>query len=226
MSDILFRASSIGSIMTESRTKGEKLGQTAKSYVEKLFKERELGYIESISSKFLDKGIQMEDIAIQMAAEVLEWDFVVKNEKRFNNEWITGEPDICTDNLLADIKCSWNLGTFPMFETELSNKMYYWQMQSYMMLTGHEQAELVYVLANTPFEIVEDEVRREHWKLHLIEEDLDVRNAVQMMHDFSHIPDKLRVKRFIVKKDESAFEKIKEKVGIAREYYSMLKKNL
>lgn len=224
--EILFRASSIGSIMTESRTKGEKLGQTAKSYVEKLFKERELGYIESISSKFLDKGIQMEDIAIQMAAEVLEWDFVVKNEKRFNNEWITGEPDICTDDLLADIKCSWNLGTFPMFETELSNKMYYWQMQSYMMLTGHEQAELVYVLANTPFEIVEDEVRREHWKLHLIDEDLDVRNAVQMMHNFEHIPDKLRVKRFIVKKDESAFEKIKEKVYICREYYNELKSKL
>lgn len=224
--NILFRASSIGSIMTESRTKGEKLGQTAKSYVEKLFKERELGYIESISSKFLDKGIQMEDIAIQMAAEVLEWDFVVKNEKRFNNEWITGEPDICTDNLLADIKCSWNLGTFPMFETELSNKMYYWQMQSYMMLTGHEQAELVYVLANTPFEIVEDEVRREHWKLHLIDEDLDVRNAVQMMHNFDHIPDKMRVKRFIVKKDEQAFEKIKEKVILARNYYQQLKEQL
>lgn len=226
MSEILFRASSIGSIMTESRTKGEKLGQTAKSYVEKLFKERELGYIESISSKFLDKGIQMEDIAIQMAAEVLEWDFVVKNEKRFNNEWITGEPDICTDDLLADIKCSWNLGTFPMFETELSNKMYYWQMQSYMMLTGHEQAELVYVLANTPFEIVEDEVRREHWKLHLIDEDLDVRNAVQMMHNFDHIPDKMRVKRFIVKKDEQAFEKIKEKVNLARNYYQQLKEQL
>jgi len=191
MSNILFRSSSIGNLMTESRTKGEKLGKTAKTYIEKIFKEKELGYIESISSKFLDKGIQMEDIAIQMAGEVLEWDFVVKNTTRFNNEWITGEPDICTDNLLADIKCSWNLGTFPMFETELTNKMYYWQLQSYMMLTGHDTSELVYVLANTPHEIVEDEVRREHWKLHLSDEDLDVRDAVQMSHNFDHIPDKL-----------------------------------
>lgn len=95
-----------------------------------------------------------------------------------------------------------------------------------MMLTGHEQAELVYVLANTPFEIVEDEVRREHWKLHLIDEDLDVRNAVQMMHNFDHIPDKMRVKRFIVKKDEQAFEKIKEKVNLARNYYQQLKEQL
>ena len=226
MENILFRASSIGNLLTESRTKGETLSKTAKTYIEKVFKERELGYIESISSKFLDKGIQMEDIAIQMAADTLNWEFVVKNDKRFNNEFITGEPDICTDTLLADIKCSWNLGTFPMFESELPNKMYYWQMQSYMWLTGHDKAELVYVLANTPHEIVEDEVRREHWKLHLIDEDLDLREAVQMSHNFDHLPDKLRVKRFIVEKDEQSFERIKEKVILARNYYQQLKEQL
>ena len=166
---ILFRASSIGHLMTDSRTKNEILGKTAKSYIEKLFKENEFGYVESISSKYLDKGIQMEDVGIQMASEVLGWDFVVKNTERFNNDFITGEPDILTDNLLADIKCSFNLGTFPMWDIEITNKMYYWQMQSYMMLTNKETSELVYVLTNTPFEIVEDEVRREHWKLHLID---------------------------------------------------------
>jgi hypothetical protein len=223
---ILFRASSIGNILTESRTKGETLSKTAKTYIEKVFKENELGYIESISSKFLDKGVIMEDVAIQMASEVLNWDFVVKNTQRYSNSYITGEPDICTDTLLADIKCSWNLGTFPMFEDELTNKMYYWQMQSYMWLTGHEQAELVYVLANTPFEIVEDEVRREHWKLHLIEEDLDVREAVQQIHNYDHIPDALRVKRFIIEKDEQAFERIKEKCILANEYYEQLKSRL
>lgn len=129
---VLFRASSIGNLMTESRSKGEKLSKTAKTYIEKVFKENELGYIESISSRFLDKGIRMEDYAIQMAAEVLNWDFVYKNTERFYNDYITGEPDILTENLLADIKCSWNLGTFPLFDTELTNKMYFWQMQSYM----------------------------------------------------------------------------------------------
>jgi hypothetical protein len=59
---ILFRASSIGHLMTDSRTKNEILGKTAKSYIEKLFKENEFGYVESISSKYLDKGIQMEDV--------------------------------------------------------------------------------------------------------------------------------------------------------------------
>jgi hypothetical protein len=220
---ILFRASSIGHLMTDSRTKNEILGKTAKSYIEKLFKENEFGYVESISSKYLDKGIQMEDVGIQMASEVLGWDFVVKNTERFNNDFITGEPDILTDNLLADIKCSFNLGTFPMWDIEITNKMYYWQMQSYMMLTNKETSELVYVLTNTPFEIVEDEVRREHWKLHLIDEDLNVREAVQLSHNFDQIPNELRIKRFIVQKDEEAQAKIIERVKAARQYYEQLK---
>jgi hypothetical protein len=113
-----------------------------------------------------------------------------------------------------------------MFDSTLKNKDYYWQLQGYMMLTGHDTSELVYCLMNTPFEIVEDEVRREHWKLHLIDEDLDVRNAVQLSHNFDQIPNELRIKRFIVQKDEEAQAKIIERVKEARDYYNTLKKIL
>jgi hypothetical protein len=224
--EILFRCSSLGKLMTDARTKSEVLSETAKTYIQEVFKEKELGIYKDFSSRYTDKGIQMEDQAIQFASEVLNWEFVVKNETRFNNEWLTGEPDICSDNLLADIKCSWNGSTFPMFDSTLKNKDYYWQLQGYMMLTGHDTSELVYCLMNTPFEIVEDEVRREHWKLHLIDEDLDVRNAVQLSHNFDQIPNELRIKRFIVQKDEEAQAKIIERVKEARDYYNTLKKIL
>jgi hypothetical protein len=223
---IKIRCSALGKIMTEPRSKSEVLSETAKSYIQELFKEKELGIYKDISSRYLDKGIQLEDQAIQFASEVLGWDFVVKNTERFTNDWITGEPDINTDDLLADIKCSWSGNTFPMFDEVLKNKDYYWQLMGYMMLTGKDRAELVYCLLNTPFEIVEDEVRREHWKLHLIEEDLDVREAVQQIHNFDHIPDALRVKRFIIEKDEKAFERIKEKCILANNYYNQLKERL
>lgn len=222
MKELLFRCSSLGKLMTDPRTKSEILSETAKSYIQDLFKERELGIYKEFSSRYTDKGLEMEDEAIQFASEVLKWDFVVKNEVRFNNEWITGEPDINTDSLLADIKCSWSGSTFPLFDETLKNKDYYYQLQGYMMLTGHETSELVYCLMNTPHQIVEDEVRRQHWKLNLIDEDLDVRQAVQEMHNFDQIPNNLRVKRFIVQKDEAAQEKIKERVEIAREYYNQL----
>ena len=222
MKELLFRCSSLGKLMTDPRTKSETLSETAKSYIQDLFKERELGIYKEFSSRYTDKGLEMEDEAIQFASEVLNWDFVVKNEVRFNNEWLTGEPDINTENLLADIKCSWSGSTFPLFDETLKNKDYYYQLQGYMMLTGHDTSELVYCLMNTPHQIVEDEVRRQHWKLNLIDEDLEVRQAVQEMHNFDQIPNNLRVKRFIVQKDEAAQEKIKERVEIAREYYNQL----
>jgi hypothetical protein len=222
MKELLFRCSSLGKLMTDPRTKSEILSETAKSYIQDLFKERELGIYKEFSSRYTDKGLEMEDEAIQFASEVLNWDFVVKNEVRFNNEWLTGEPDINTDNLLADIKCSWSGSTFPLFDETLKNKDYYYQLQGYMMLTGHDTSELVYCLMNTPHQIVEDEVRRQHWKLNLIDEDLEVRQAVQEMHNFDQIPNNLRVKRFIVQKDEAVQEKIKERVEIAREYYNQL----
>lgn len=217
------RCSALGKIMTSPRTKGELLSETAKSYVQDLFKEKELGIYKEFWSRYTDKGLQMEDEAIEFASQVLGWDFVVKNTERYNNDWITGEPDVITKDLLADIKCSWDGTTFPLFDTELKNKDYFWQMQGYMFLTSLERTELVYCLMNTPHEIVEDEVRRAHWKANLIDEDLDLRQAVQSQHNFNHIPNNLRIKRFIIEKDEEAIDKIKEKVELAREYYEQLK---
>jgi hypothetical protein len=209
--------------MTEPRSKSEVLSQTAKSYIEDLFNELEFGYRKEFSSRYTDKGLEMEDEAIQFASEQFDWEFVVKNTERFTNDYITGEPDINTDNLLADIKCSWSLDTYPMFEADLKNKDYYWQLQGYMWLTGKTKAELVYCLMNTPLQIVEDEVRRAHWKAGLIDEDIDLRHEVQLKHNYDNIPSKLRVKRYIIERDEKAIEKIIEKVEIGREYYKMLK---
>jgi hypothetical protein len=220
---MVVRCSSLGKLMTEPRSKSEVLSQTAKSYIEDLFNELEFGYRKEFSSRYTDKGLEMEDEAIQFASEQFDWEFVVKNTERFTNDYITGEPDINTDNLLADIKCSWSLDTYPMFEADLKNKDYYWQLQGYMWLTGKTEAELVYCLMNTPLQIVEDEVRRAHWKAGLIDEDIDLRHEVQTKHNYDNIPSKLRVKRYIVERDEKAIEKIIEKVEIAREYYKMLK---
>lgn len=217
------RCSALGKILTSPRTKGELLSETAKSYIQDLFKEKELGISKEFWSRYTDKGLQMEDEAIEFASQVLGWDFVVKNTERFNNDWITGEPDVITKDLLADIKCSWDGTTFPLFDTELKNKDYFWQMQGYMFLTGLDRTELVYCLMNTPHEIVEDEVRRAHWKANLIDEDLDLREAVQSQHNFDHIPNNLRIKRFIIEKDEESIDKIKEKVELARQYYEQLK---
>lgn len=219
---LLFRCSQLGNLMTAPRSKSEVLSETAKTLVQDMFKEKELGIYKEFSSRYTDKGNQNEDLAIELASEVLDWNWILKNEEKFKNDYIVGTPDLVNDTLLADIKCSWSGATFPMFDTELKNKAYYWQLQGYMWLTGHKQAELVYCLTNTPFEIVESEVRKEHWKLCLIDEDPIVREAVESLHNFDHIDNKMKVKRFIVEYDEKAIEQLKEKIEVARAYYQEL----
>jgi len=63
--------------MIEPRSKSEVLSQTAKSYIEDLFNELEFGYRKEFSSRYTDKGLEMEDEAIQFASEQFDWDFVV-----------------------------------------------------------------------------------------------------------------------------------------------------
>jgi hypothetical protein len=56
------------------------------------------------------------------------------------------------------------------------------------------EALLCYCLVNTPLEIVEDEIRREHWKHFKIDEDAEIREYVEKKHNFDHLPKKTKVK--------------------------------
>ena len=60
---ILFRASALSSIMTDGKGKDE-LSVGAKTYVSKLAKDFVYGYDEKVTSKYMDKGIQVEDESI------------------------------------------------------------------------------------------------------------------------------------------------------------------
>jgi len=216
------RASQIGKIMTSPKTKGELLSKTAKTYIHELILREKYGINKEFSSRYTDKGNQVEDIAIAMANEVLDVGFIYKNDENFQNDWITGTPDVITDEVLLDVKCSWDATTFPFFETEIPTKDYFYQLQGYMWLTGKTESLLIYCLVDTPLEIVEDEIRRAHWKFHKLDEDLDLRQEIECKHIFANIPLNKRIKIFEVKRDEKVIELIKEKIEVARVYYDAL----
>jgi len=216
------RASQIGKIMTSPKTKGELLSKTAKTYIHEIILREKYGINKEFSSRYTDKGNQVEDIAIAMANEVLDVGFIYKNDENFQNDWITGTPDVITDEVLLDVKCSWDATTFPFFETEIPTKDYFYQLQGYMWLTGKTESLLIYCLVDTPLEIVEDEIRRAHWKFHKLEEDLDLRQEIESKHIFGNIPLNKRIKIFEVKRDENVIELIKEKIEVARVYYDAL----
>ena len=94
MEQFKIRASGCGQIMTNAKKAGELLSQTTKTYVDAWLKEKIYGYRKQFSSKQTDKGLAYEDEAIDKAIEWLNLPFVLKNEQKFENDFITGEPDL------------------------------------------------------------------------------------------------------------------------------------
>ena len=216
------RSSSIGKIMTNPKTKGETLSQTTKTYLQELAVQEVYGIRKEFSSRYTDKGNEVEELSIALCNDVLNLGFIYKNEENYSNDWISGTPDVNTNEILLDVKSSWDATTFPFFDTELKNKDYFYQLQGYLWLTNKTEALLCYCLIDTPLQIVEDEIRREHWKASLIEESLDLRAFVQSKHTFGHIPKEKRLKTFKITKDEVVIEAIKTRIEQCREYYNEL----
>jgi len=140
------RASASGKLMTNPRNKNETLSETTKSYLKEWATERIFGYRNEIKSKYLERGIEDEDKAIDFSIQILNLPFVLKNEETFEDDFFIGTPDLIINDTVYDIKCSWSSFTFPYFENEIPNSDYFYQLQVYMYLTGCTKAVLTYVL--------------------------------------------------------------------------------
>lgn len=225
------RASQMGDLMTNPRSKSEILSETAKKSVQKSVLFDKYGITDDISSKPIDKGIQLEPEGIEHASRVLGWFDVESSKKRMINEFFTGEPDVLTPTILADIKCSYSGLTFPWFADEIPTAGYFFQLQVYMELSGHRTSELVYVLLDTPEQMVLDEINRKVWKMlpdprfanHSQSEiELIADEEIRRMHNFGHIPIEKRVKKFVVDYDADVIKAMQERVTLCREYYDTI----
>lgn len=221
MKEFKIRASQLGKLMTRPRSKKETLSETAKTYLKELAIENIYGFKKEFSNKYTRKGISQEDKSILRLSN-FEDEFYVKNEKHFSEGFLSGTPDIVTDSEVIDIKTSWNATTFPIWDNELKNKVYYWQLVAYMMLTGLSNARLVYILEDTPEEEIQDEIRRLSYQRFEIEISDETENEVREQHDFSVIPDNKRIKIFNVELTDDAIKEVEEKLKEAETYYNEL----
>lgn len=197
---ILFRASALSAIMTDGKGKDE-LSVGAKTYVTKLAKEFVYGYDERITSKYMDKGIRVENASIDLLNAVKLTSYA-KNTERRQNAWITGEADIVATHKIIDIKSSWCLTTFPVLAEQGEDKGYEWQLRAYMMLWDKPYAEIAYCLVSTPDDLI-------GWE-------------APSLHQVDHINRELRVTLVPYERDLVLEEKIKVKVDAARIYYEQI----
>lgn len=203
------------------------LSDGAKTYLKTIFKEEVFNRKKEVQNKYLTKGIAVEDDNINMYNEV-KGTFLIKNEVRHENDFFTGEMDIEEDDEIMDFKSSWDYSTFPLFEEDVPNEDYEYQLQAYMDLRPNvKKAKLVYGLVDTPDDLIIDEKRRASWKLGFIDglpEDLDEEITKNMT--YADIPKEARIKEFIIYRDEKIITQMKSMIVLAREYLNSLNTTL
>ncbi len=196
-----FRASSLAEIMTDPKSKDELLSVGGKTCVEKIAKQLIYGYTETVSSKYMEKGLQVEDAAIELYNSVMFTSYA-KNTERKTNDWITGECDIAAPKKITDIKSAWSLPTFPATASQGKDKTYEWQLRAYMWLWDVDESELAYCMVNTPDDLI-------GWD-------------DPALHYVDHIPQELRLTLVQYQRDKALEDKIKARCEAANQYLDFI----
>ena len=224
-SETLIRSSSIGYLITEPQAKADKeaglLSKTAQRHLLEVYIAEKYGRRRDIQTKQMKKGIEVEQDSIDMLSKYLEIP-LFKNEERFSNAYITGLPDIVKGNMIIDIKSSYDLWTFLGNLPDKLDALYYWQLMSYMWLTGGEKGYIAYCLSNTPDSILEQEKYYLLKNMDVISEESPeyVKEALKLEFNmkFDDIDIAERVLLYKVDRNEDDIIRIEQKVLKAREY--------
>ena len=201
MKEFKISPSQSGKIMVNARKKGE-LSKTCLSYVDEWVKQQIYGRRKEISSKYTDKGNEVEVESIEYIDKHLNLGGIKKNDKTFENDFMIGTPDVITNDLVIDLKNSYDCFTFPLLETEIPNKDYFYQLQCYMALTGKKKAKLIYTLMSTPDALVPK------WD--------------KFNHNYEDIDSRYRIKVFSFDRDEDVIDEIKKRVLEIRQHVEVL----
>jgi hypothetical protein len=227
--ETLIRASSVGYLMTEPVTKADKeagvLSKTAQKHLIEVYIAEKYGRKRDIQTKQMKKGIEAEQDSIDLLSMYLKLPFS-KNEERFKNDFITGLPDIINGDTIIDIKSSYDLWTFLGNIPDKLDNLYYWQMQSYMWLTGTRNATIAYCLVNTPESIIQQEKFYLLKKMDVISEESPefIKEAmkIELNMTFDDISINERILTFNVNRSEDDILRIENKVLKARTFLQEL----
>lgn len=224
-SETLIRASSVGYLMVDPQSKADKeaglLSKTAQRHLLDVYISEKYGRRRDIQTRQMKKGIEVEDDSIALLNKYWTKDYA-KNQERFTNEFITGHPDILEEGRVVDIKSSYDLWTFLGNLPDKLDNLYYWQLMSYMWLTGATKGHIAYCLSNTPFGIIEQEKRYLLNRMDVISEEspeyIKEANKLEFSMTFDDIDVSERVLIFTVDRNEDDILKIQNRVERAREY--------
>lgn len=177
-------------------------------------------------SKYTLKGKMVEDESIMMLSRIDSLTYT-KNDTRFKNTHLTGEPDIIVSKegnpyKIIDIKSSYDFATLLSNLGSPLNSLYKYQVQGYMALTGASEAEICYCLVNMPQELINSEKKRLFYATNSVTEEnpayIKQIEKIENNCTFDEIPIQERIIRFKVDRDETIINKIYDRVKACREW--------
>lgn len=152
-----------------------KLSDSTKKELSKLAYAEKYNRKVDINSPKLTKGIDVEKDSRDILTRV-SGIFLTASDERKNNEWVTGAIDIEPNNVIIDIKSSWSWESFSGILEESTNEIYLRQLDSYMDLWNVKESLLCHILTDTPFNLIDGEIRKKGWVDNILDMEGNVRD--------------------------------------------------
>lgn len=200
-----------------------------------------------INSKQISKGLEVEKEGRDILSRVSGL-FLTANAERKRNDWVSGVIDVEPQDVIIDIKSSWSWESFSTLLQEKPNEIYLRQGDSYMDLWEKEDFLLCHILIDTPFKLVEGEIKRYDYQNNILDFEGNIREErieevkrlvtnhifsrkgledfcndssnvyIKWFDDFVEIPESERVHMIPHKLDKVRIEQRNECIILAREY--------
>lgn len=228
---IKFRASSWGNLMSDPQTKKDKeaglLSKTCQKELIKIYNQEVYGRKKDITTKQMDKGIQAEEDSITLFSRV-EKKLFVKNTEKLENDWATGHVDIYEgeDVISAisvwDIKSRWELDSFMPKLVEEVDFHEECQVNVYYALTGAKSGGIANTLVDCPVNILMEEQKRLLWSMNVVSEEspeyLKAAAELEKLLTFPDIDYRERVIKQVVERDDELISAMQAKVPKMRQW--------
>jgi len=251
----LCRASKSKVLVTKPKVASEAingLGATALSYLRETHRSATYNRQKEYTNKFINKGKELELDGLKLLS-LVQGVHIKKNDIRVNSEYFTGEADTAVyvidgQKKIFDIKCSWDLWSYP-YKGETLNPDYEWQNLVYCDLYDADSCSTVYTLLNSPVRNIiyeknsvwrtlgEPDESSPLWEL-CLEKWIEIeKNMIFDYRQFKKdnpyydldckewtfdIPEQDRVMVFKTERDDTKIALLKEKVISARTYLQTL----
>ena len=158
-----------------SESKKFSLTETAKNMCTNIVFHEKQGRNFKLETKYFDKGLETEKQGRDLISLVTGLKLTSDDERK-TNSWVTGKRDIKHDDIIIDNKACFDFNTFNKHLLESKHEYYKRQLDNYMELWNINNSVIAYTLIDTPFKIINDEIRRKDWSKNILTIEGDVKD--------------------------------------------------